>query len=204
MVQYFERMRELRVDRGLTQTALVKDLIESKAMPEIKESTYRMWELGRSEPSISSLISLSDYYEVTIDYIVGRSISKGTRIVTSQEKDIAPNTRGEYLSTLNQVSVLYSTVKVGISAARILSTTMDVIRFIDDKCCFSSGELLDVSSPQYNEFNVSGSLPEEAMDLLDDKLNDLCKQYRLLQRTCIINGLADSYAYDYDVDGNQI
>ena len=31
------------------------------------------WESGHSEPSISQLILLSDFFEVTVDYLIGKT-----------------------------------------------------------------------------------------------------------------------------------
>ncbi len=39
---------------------------------QIGYSTYKNYELGRSEPSIEILTRIADYFNVTIDYLVGR------------------------------------------------------------------------------------------------------------------------------------
>ena len=60
-----ERLKELRKERGLTQKQIAKALKKS-------ETGYASWEQGLAEPSISDLIFLSDFYNVTIDYLVGK------------------------------------------------------------------------------------------------------------------------------------
>ena len=39
----------------------------------VTESMYQFYEYGKSEPTASVLISLADYFDVSLDYLVGRS-----------------------------------------------------------------------------------------------------------------------------------
>ena len=61
----FRRIRELREDRDLTQTALADYLC-------VRQTTYSKYELGRIEVPVEVLIKLADYYQVSLDYLVGR------------------------------------------------------------------------------------------------------------------------------------
>ena len=61
----FRRIRELREDRDLTQTALADYL-------GVRQTTYSKYELGRIEVPVEVLIKLADYYQVSLDYLVGR------------------------------------------------------------------------------------------------------------------------------------
>lgn len=60
-----ERIRELMQEEGLTQVALAEKI-------GVKQNTVSAWVLERKEPSIRSLWLLADYFNVDIDYIVGR------------------------------------------------------------------------------------------------------------------------------------
>ena len=60
-----ERLKELRKENKLTQKQIAKILNKS-------ETGYASWEQGLAEPSINDLILLSDYYRVSIDYLVGK------------------------------------------------------------------------------------------------------------------------------------
>ena len=42
----------------------------------IKQTTYSKYELGKINIPIEVFIKLADYYDVSIDYLVGRSIKK--------------------------------------------------------------------------------------------------------------------------------
>ena len=65
MNKFKERLRELRKFKNLTQKQLASKL-------NISEDCVYNWEKGRSEPSILDLINLSNYFNTSIDYLVGR------------------------------------------------------------------------------------------------------------------------------------
>lgn len=60
------RIRDLREDKNLKQ----KDLAAYLA---IDQSTYSDYENGRINVPIEQLIKIADYYDVSLDYIVGRT-----------------------------------------------------------------------------------------------------------------------------------
>ena len=71
MIQY------LRKKAGMKQTELCREL-------NIVQGTLSGWENGKYEPDISSLIKLSEFFNVSIDYILtGRTVA-----FTSNENDI--------------------------------------------------------------------------------------------------------------------
>lgn len=60
-----ERLKELRNEKGLTQTEISNIL-------NVKQNTYCYWELGKSEPDIETLKKLSEFFRVSMDYLTGR------------------------------------------------------------------------------------------------------------------------------------
>ena len=64
MKVFAERIKYLRLEKGLGQEALAKELGASR-------SVISLWENGLREPSMSSLIALAKFFHVSIDYIVG-------------------------------------------------------------------------------------------------------------------------------------
>lgn len=60
-----ERIKELMKEENLTQVALAEKI-------GVKQNTISAWLLEKKEPSIRSLWLLADYFNVDIDYIVGR------------------------------------------------------------------------------------------------------------------------------------
>ena len=60
------RLKELRESKGLTQ----KEVAEIIGYSEI---SYARYENGKREPDISTLCKLAEYFNVTVDYLIGRS-----------------------------------------------------------------------------------------------------------------------------------
>ncbi len=69
---FLRRVRELREDHDLKQRELAEYL-------DIKQTTYSKYELGKIDIPIDALIKLADYYQVTLDYLVGREVPKKNR-----------------------------------------------------------------------------------------------------------------------------
>lgn len=61
-----ERLKELRKDKKLTQSELAKQL-------EVSGNTIYSWENDKQEPSMSTLLKLSEIFEVSLDFLFGKS-----------------------------------------------------------------------------------------------------------------------------------
>ncbi len=61
-----ERLRALREDHDLTQQQIAAFLKKER-------SSYTYYETGKTEPCIDDLITLADFYRVSLDYLTGRS-----------------------------------------------------------------------------------------------------------------------------------
>ena len=64
--KFAERLKELRKEKGLTQSQVAYDL-------GTKQPIYHQWESEKRSPSIETLLKLADYFDVSIDYLVGRN-----------------------------------------------------------------------------------------------------------------------------------
>ena len=62
---FAERLLELRKEKGISQSALAKAL-------EVSYAVVCYWETDRSEPTAPNLVKLADFFEVTVDYLLGR------------------------------------------------------------------------------------------------------------------------------------
>jgi len=70
--KFSQRMKELRKERGLTQDELSK-------LSGISFPTISRYENGqRDEPKLTILKTLANYFDVTIDYLVGDTDIKET------------------------------------------------------------------------------------------------------------------------------
>lgn len=65
----FPRIRDLREDNDLKQKELAAYLA-------VDQSTYSDYENGRINVPSDILIRLADYYNISLDYLVGRSNTK--------------------------------------------------------------------------------------------------------------------------------
>ncbi|MDE6586109.1 MAG: helix-turn-helix domain-containing protein [Clostridia bacterium] len=61
---FCERLKELRQEKNVGQVKLAESLGVSKGV-------ISLWENGLREPSMSSLILIARFFEVSIDYLVG-------------------------------------------------------------------------------------------------------------------------------------
>ena len=64
-ILFSQRLKELMKEYGLNQVRLAEKV-------GIKQNTISAWLLKKKEPCIHSLWLLADYFEVDIDYLVGR------------------------------------------------------------------------------------------------------------------------------------
>lgn len=72
------RLKDLREDKDLRQ----KDIAD---LLHISQVSYGRYELGASEPSIGTLILLADFYGVSLDYLVGRSLVKDEYVLVRKK-----------------------------------------------------------------------------------------------------------------------
>lgn len=62
---FSDNLKDLRKAKGIGQEVLAKEL-------NISVKTVSHWETGYTEPSIEQLIKLADYFEISMDELVGR------------------------------------------------------------------------------------------------------------------------------------
>lgn len=65
----FENIRNLREDKDKKQQEVADYL-------HIKQTTYSKYELGKINIPIEVFMKLADYYDVSVDYLLGRSDKK--------------------------------------------------------------------------------------------------------------------------------
>ena len=65
-MNFSERLKELRLLKGISQATLAKDI-------NTTDTSIQRYEYGQRTPPLDMLIALDDYFDVSIDYLVGRS-----------------------------------------------------------------------------------------------------------------------------------
>lgn len=64
-IKFIERLNNLMRVEGLTQGELSRRI-------GVSQSAVCNWLNGKKEPSIESLWKLSDYFDVSVDYLIGK------------------------------------------------------------------------------------------------------------------------------------
>lgn len=65
-MSFSERLVQLRKSHSLTQKQLAADM-------QLSELAIQHYEAQRRKPAFDILIALADYFDVSLDYLVGRS-----------------------------------------------------------------------------------------------------------------------------------
>ena len=60
----YGRIRDIRIDRGLTQEDIAKIL-------HVSQNTYSQYEIGTTRYPLDAVVTLADFYGVSMDYLVG-------------------------------------------------------------------------------------------------------------------------------------
>ena len=60
------RLKELRKKKGVSQLRLATEL-------NTTQNTISRYETGEREPGIDELIKIADYFNVSVDYLIGRT-----------------------------------------------------------------------------------------------------------------------------------
>ncbi|KLA47977.1 hypothetical protein P869_06475 [Ligilactobacillus ruminis S23] len=88
-----QRIRDLRKQKRMSQTELAKSA-------GVSQTTVTAWETGKAEPSSSAVAKLSDIFNVTTDYLLGRPNKQETKKddVELSDDDVIMTWRGKPLS----------------------------------------------------------------------------------------------------------
>ena len=65
-----DRIKELRIEKGLTLDMLVFD-INNKYNVELNKGLVSKWENGHNDPSLKYAGYLAQYFDVSLDYLIG-------------------------------------------------------------------------------------------------------------------------------------
>lgn len=89
-------LKDLRKSRNLTQFQLSQAL-------NIGQATIAGYENGSREPHINSLIAYANFFECTIDYLVGREDDLGNVVVQTNGPPPLTDTQKDLLAAFNRL-----------------------------------------------------------------------------------------------------
>ncbi|MCG0275625.1 MAG: helix-turn-helix domain-containing protein [Thermosediminibacteraceae bacterium] len=119
-----ERIKSLREERKITQQELARYL-------GVSQKTISNYENGERSPDPDTLRKIADYFDVTVDYLLGRSNHR--RLTRKDERDIEKiieetrqrieNTEGLMLDgeilSQEDVDTIINAMRVGLEMAKI-------------------------------------------------------------------------------------
>lgn len=63
---FAERLKELRTEKNLSQYQLADKI-------GVTHTAINLWELDKREPKLNAVCDLANFFDVSIDYLAGRS-----------------------------------------------------------------------------------------------------------------------------------
>ena len=75
----YPRLRDLREDKDLTQTAVA-------AILKMSQTGYSKYETGENDIPTQVLLKLADFYDTSIDYLLGRTDEKKAYSPSKRQK----------------------------------------------------------------------------------------------------------------------
>lgn len=91
-----DRLKKLREDKDLRQKELAKII-------GLSDRTIGMYEQGRREPDFNTLTKLADFFNVSIDYLLGRTDQKKISKKSYSGKELADLVPIEWQDAIKEV-----------------------------------------------------------------------------------------------------
>lgn len=108
MSNFPERLKQLRKDKGLT----LKELAEN--LDDIKEASISRYENGKREPDIDRLLEIADFFNCSVDYLIGNASYKNAEdiinLMHKEGKDIEETI--EALKNFKKSNISFQDVKM--------------------------------------------------------------------------------------------
>ena len=108
MSNFPERLKQLRKEKGLT----LKEL--SEHLGDIKVASISRYEHGRREPNIDKLLEIADFFNCSVDYLIGNTSYKNAEeiinLMHKEGKDIEETI--EALKTFKSSNISFQDVKM--------------------------------------------------------------------------------------------
>ena len=90
MFDFSAHLKNLRLSKKLTQKQLAENL-------NVTEHCIQHYERGSRKPTYDMMISLADYFDVSLDYLTGRTANPKSHTITADMQRDYENTIGRLL-----------------------------------------------------------------------------------------------------------
>lgn len=95
-----ERLKELRLSHGFTQAYLSKEL-------RIGQATIACYENGTREPHISILSAYADFFQCSVDFLIGREDEFGNVVISSGKTKALPDDAKQLLKIFQSLEPMH-------------------------------------------------------------------------------------------------
>lgn len=148
------RIKDIREDNDLTQEQMAKIL-------NVSRSAYSLWEIGVSIIPLNYLSDFADYFNLSIDYVLGLTNNRNTKIVKGIDfQKLGDNIR--ILRIKNNLSQLELSKKLNVTQA-----------------CIVRWEKAQIKITLSNLYKIA--------TLFNISINDLCNKTYIPNKTYITN-----------------
>lgn len=189
-------LKQLRTEKGLTQNELAKIL-------DVSKSNISKYEAGSVEPNISILMRISEYFEKSVDYLLGKSDASTVHSAEHKKKDNyfffffneenpLRNVFSKRIRTsISDIGITEEEFKDGISFGREKAisfldgsgepTADDLIelsQFLDTSIDYLLGQIPRIGNTEKKLLNAFISLDTDNQDIIIGKIKELLKEQR--------------------------
>ena len=155
---FSERLKELRAEKGIRSE-------DAAEVFGVSRATLSAYEMGKSVPDLNVLNKMADFYEVSTDYICGR---------TNVKKSLQADTSSVKLSQsdVDKISELSDSETVGLSLLINSAQFKKMVKAL--AVCYISAFYLDY----YNERESKRSIPAVKKELKSSKIGNVDRVIR--------------------------
>lgn len=127
----YQILKKLRLKKVLSLESLAKEL-NAKYDLKISKGTISRWESGKSVPSYANLKCISDYYNVSTDYLLGFDDENGNSINIDSDNSSCLN-KIKNKKKDKQVAAISNILNEDIFTTKEISLIKDYVEFIKYK-----------------------------------------------------------------------
>ena len=129
-----ERIKQLRKKKGISQS-------ERAALTGVKNNTVSTWERGTRKPDFEALDLLSDYFEVSFEYILGSSDKEEARVKPTQ-KELDTLALLSIADEIKEITEKYS--RLSDKSQKMIDALINATYQLENRCDELKGETFKI------------------------------------------------------------
>ena len=129
-----ERIKQLRKKKGISQSELA-------ALIGVKNNTVSTWVRGTRKPDFEALDLLSDYFEVSFEYILGSSDKEEARVKPTQ-KELDTLALLSIADEIKEITEKYS--RLSDKSQKMIDALINATYQLENRCDELKGETFKI------------------------------------------------------------